>query len=217
MRIPRRNYAKNSGTERKLFPHLLLLSAFFVFGIILGQVAAEQISPDVGQEMTKYLESYLSINREHGVSGASLLSAAMIYYRYPVLAFLLGFIFAGSILIPLLTVAYGFFLAFSACCVVTVFGEYGILIALAMFGIRCLLTLPCYFWMAAMSFQYALALVPFSTGNGKRILQPIRGKERWICFAIAALALLGGVLLEQTLSPYLLDSVLKRVLAYYTG
>ena len=201
MRIPRRNYAKNSGTERKLFPHLLLLSAFFVFGIILGQVAAEQISPDRG----------------HGVSGTSLLSAAMIYYRYPVLAFLLGFIFAGSILIPLLTVAYGFFLAFSACCVVTVFGEYGILIALAMFGIRCLLTLPCYFWMAAMSFQYALALVPFSTGNGKRILQPIRGKERWICFAIAALALLGGVLLEQTLSPYLLDSVLKRVLAYYTG
>lgn len=79
------------------------------------------------------------------------LSAVVIYFRYPLLAFLLGFASIGVVLLPCVTVAYGFFLSFSVCCFTAAFGAGGVLLALAVFGLRCVVTLPCYFLLAVPS------------------------------------------------------------------
>ena len=72
-----------------------------------------------------------------------VLSALVLYFRYPLLAFLLGFASIGIVLLPCLTVAFGFFLSFSVCCFTAAFGPGGVLVALAVFGLRCLVTRPC--------------------------------------------------------------------------
>ena len=55
----------------------------------------------------------------------------------------------GAVLLPLLTAAYGFFPAYAVSCMAASFGRQGVLMAAGFFGLRCLLTFPCFFLLAA--------------------------------------------------------------------
>ena len=94
-------------------PRLLLLALFFLAGVILGQVLAGRVPAETGAELNRYLEDYVQLNGQTGRSATAALSAVVIYFRYPLLAFLLGFASIGVVLLPCVTVAYGFFLSFS--------------------------------------------------------------------------------------------------------
>lgn len=76
----------------------------------------------------------------------AMLSALVLYYRYPLFAVLLGFASIGVALLPCLTAAFGFSLSFSVCCFTASFGGNGVLLALAVFGVRCAVTLPVFFF-----------------------------------------------------------------------
>ena len=141
-----------------------------------------------------------------------VLSALVIYFRYPLMAFLLGFASIGVVLLPCVTAAYGFFLSFSVCCFTAAFGRPGILIALAVLGVRCLLTLPCYFLLAVPSLGTSAALASLSFGSGRRAAPVVYGRGCWKRLAVVCGVLLAGVCVELFLSPALLESVLERVL-----
>ena len=128
---------------------LLLLALFFLAGVILGQVLSGRVPDGAGSELGRYLSGYVRL--EEGQAGSPALTAAVLYFRYPLLAFFLGFTSLGVALLPCLTVACGFFLSFSVCCFTAAFGPDGVLLALAVFGIRCMVTLPCYFLLAVPS------------------------------------------------------------------
>ena len=128
---------------------LILLALFFLAGVLLGQVLAGRVPAETGEELRRYLESYLRLGAEPSPRTAA--SAVVIYFRYPLLAFLLGFASIGVALLPLLTAAFGLFLSFSVCCFTATFGGEGVLLALAVFGLRCLTTAPCYFLLAVPS------------------------------------------------------------------
>ncbi len=82
-------------------PRLVLLALFFFGGVILGQVLTGRVPADTGQELTEYLQAYVAL--EEGVNPRAVLSALVLYYRYPLLAMLLGFASLGVVLLPGLT------------------------------------------------------------------------------------------------------------------
>ena len=193
-------------------PRLLLLALFFAAGVLLGQVLAGWVPDATGEELRRYLEDYVRLGGGTAPSPRAVLSTLVIYFRYPLLAFGLGFASIGVALLPCVTVAYGFFLSFSVCCFTAAFGADGVLLALAVFGLRCAVTLPCYFLLAAPSWGTAAGLAAVSFGSGRRTAPGVYGRACWIRLGACCLALLAGVCVDVLLSPVLLRLMLERIL-----
>ena len=189
-------------------PGLLFLAAWFFAGIILGQVAAERMPNETGQELNRYLREYVSLDTS-AFAGVSFLTLVLLYFRYPVLAFLMGFSSIGVILLPLCTVVFGFSLSFSASCFAASFGGQGVLLALGAFGLRCAVTLPCYFWLAVPAFMTSVALARISLGRGQRSAPPNSGGESWrrlaVCAGALMIALCADLFFGQRFFHYLLE------------
>ena len=190
-------------------PCMLLLALFFLCGAILGQVLAGRVPGETGLELRQYLEDYVRLGGE--VSPGAAVSAAAVYFRYPLLAFLLGFASIGVVLLPVSAAAFGFFLSFAVCCFTAAFGPDGVLLALAALGLRCVVTMPCFFLLASSSCGTAAGLAAVSVGSGRRTA-PACGRVDWRRFGACSLALAAGVCGELTLTPALLRLALERVL-----
>ncbi len=190
-------------------PCMLLLALFFLCGAILGQVLAGRVPGETGLELRQYLEDYVRLGGE--VSPGAAVSAAAVYFRYPLLAFLLGFASIGVVLLPVSAAAFGFFLSFAVCCFTAAFGPDGVLLALAALGLRCVVTMPCFFLLASSSCGTAAGLAAVSFGSGRRTA-PACGRVDWRRFGACSLALAAGVCGELTLTPALLRLALERVL-----
>lgn len=193
-------------------PRLVLLALFFLGGVLLGQVLSSRVPATTGDELGRYLTEYLRLDGGTERTAAAALSAAVIYFRYPLLAFLLGFTSLGVLLLPCVTAAYGFFLSFSVCCFTAAFGTDGVLLALAVFGFRCAVTLPCYLLLAVPAWGSSAALAALSFGQGRRAAPVIYGKSCWVRFGGVMAALLAGMCVDLFLSPWLLRLILERIL-----
>ncbi|WP_419012354.1 stage II sporulation protein M [Dysosmobacter sp.] len=207
-----RTLTKRPAVQLPTLPRLLLLALFFLAGVLLGQVLSGRVPDTTGDELRRYLEDYVRLGGEGAPTAQTALSALVIYFRYPLLAFLLGFASIGVVLLPCVTAAYGFFLSFSVCCFTAAFGVDGVLLALAVFGLRCLVTMPCYFLLAAASWGTSAGLAAVSFGRGRRTAPVVYGQACWVRFGACCLALLAGVCAELFLSPVLLRLMLERIL-----
>ena len=188
---------------------LLLLALFFFAGIVLGQVFSGQVPDATGDELTRYLTDFLKVEEP---SSPAALSAAVLYFRYPLAAFLMGFASIGVLLLPMMTGAFGFFLSFSVCCFTAAFGFDGVLLALAVFGLRCAVTLPCYFLLAVPSLERSVALACLSLGGGRRSTPVLYGREWWSRLAVISGVLLAGMCADLMLAPWVLRQLLERML-----
>ena len=187
----------------------MLLALFFLCGIFGGQVLAGRIPSTAGQELTEYLKYYVTL--ENHISPQTVRSSLLLYLRYPVLAALLGFASIGVVLLPGVAVAFGFFLSFSVSCFTAAFGPAGMLVALAVMGLRTLTTLPCFFLLAAHSLGSSAALASLSFGRGRRSAPVAYGSKWWSCFVVCLLVLLAGVCVELLCAPLFLRMALERV------
>ena len=194
------------GTE---LARLLFLAALFFLGLLLGQVMALRVPQDTLAELKAYLTEFLSL--EELALSDTVGSTLVLYFRYPVLAFLLGFASIGVIFLPLTGLVFGFFLSFSVCCFTAVFGSGGVALALAIFGLRCALTIPGFFLLAVPSLGASAALAGFGK-RGRRTAPVVYGKDCWLRLAAVGGVLLGGVLIDLMISPYLLELALGRIL-----
>ena len=192
-------------------PRLLLLALFFLCGVILGQALMFRVPDDTGAELKQYLTDYVQLGAAGRRPLGALLSTAVLYLRYPLLAFLLGFASVGVILLPCTALAFGFFLSFSVCCFTAAFGAHGVVLTLAVFGLRCLVTLPCFFLLAAASLETSTALAGVSFGRGRRLRAVVYGRDWWLRFCAAAVVLLLGVCLDLLLSSRLLELALAQI------
>ena len=86
------------------------------------------------------------------------------------------------------------------------------LLAVGVFGLRCAVTLPCYFLLAVPAWGSAAALAAMSFGRGRRAAPVTYGKVWWRRLGLCMLTLLVGVCVELFVSPWLLRLVLGRVL-----
>lgn len=196
-----------------VLPRLLFLALFFLGGVVLGQVLAGRVPDTTGDELSRYLTDYVRLGGSGSISAGTALSSLVVYFRYPLLAFLLGFASIGIVLLPCATVAFGFFLSFSVCCFTAAFGAGGVLLSLAVFGLRCMVTLPCYFLLAVPSWGASAALASLSFGRGRRSAPVAYGSRWWLRLAVCGAVLLAGVCVDLFCSPWLLRLVLERLLA----
>ena len=150
---------------------LALLGLCFCGGILLGQLAARSVPEASRTELAAYLRQYAAVWGETTDRTASLL-------RVP------GFCgAAGAALILPVLAAEGFFLSFSAGCFAAALGRSGVLLALAAFGVRCLIVLPCSIYPAML----------------------VGERDRWRKLAVCGALLLLGMALELTLVPRLVQ------------
>lgn len=196
---------KTVGESHKRVGNLLLIAFCFALGVAAGQILANHLSADSAEEMNRYLSSYLSLDRS--ISGEAVLSALMIYYRYPLLAFLFSFSWLGIVFLPILAIVCGFFLSFSVSAFIAVYGSHGILLTIAILGIRCLFTIPCFLILSSESLESAISQALFMWGKGKHAATAV---HRIHCrkFILILLILQIGVWIELLLTPKLLSQVL---------
>ena len=146
--------------------HSLLLAVFFFLGILAGIMCACRASAQISEELSAYLSAYLNAVRQRTSSPDVGCSLAAMYIWGPALAFLLAFTGIGAVLLPLLTAAYGFFPAYAVSCMAASFGRQGVLMAAVFFGLRCLITFPCFFLLAVPSWEAAVVRFRASFGRG---------------------------------------------------
>ncbi|MBQ9330294.1 MAG: stage II sporulation protein M [Oscillibacter sp.] len=190
---------------------LFLLALSFFCGVILGQVVASGAPDATGEELYRYLSAYLHTGAQAPSWGMAA-STAVRYFRYPLLALLLGFTSVGAVLLLGTAGVFGFFLSFSVSCFAAAFGRNGVLLALALLGPRCLVTVPCFFLMAALAMESSAALFRLSFGKGRRLASVTYGRRWWGCAGVCAAALLAGTFLDTALTPRLLRWLLARIL-----
>ena len=198
------------GGQPLLLPRLFLLAVCFLVGVLLGQFFAECVSETTGTELDAYLESYFRVGQES--SWKSFLSVLLQYFRYPLIVVVLGFASLGVVLIPGITLAIGFLLSFSVSCFTAAFGTNGLFLAVAAMGLRCLITIPCYFLLAAPSWGRSAALASLSFGRGRRVSTDVNGRGWWGITVLCLVVLLIGACLDLFCTPKILEWALKRTL-----
>ena len=208
-----RTLTKRPTVQLPTLPRLLLLALFFLAGVLLGQVLSGRVPDTTGDELRRYLEDYVRLGGEGAPTVQTALSALVIYFRYPLFAFLLGFASIGVVLLPCVTAAYGFFLSFSVCCFTAAFGGAGALLAMAVFGIRSLASVPGFFLLAVPALRSAALRSPLPFGRGKRVASAGNDTGRWKRLCAVSAALLAALLLESALSSGLLRLVWEHFIA----
>jgi len=196
------------GGDGLFFLCLSLLTVFFLTGIILGQVSAKDNPDAITTELRQYLMDYCLLDDGEERIGHFFLSALMVYFRYPLMAFFLGCLLPGTLVLPLIAAAFGFFLSYAACCFARAFGEIGVLLAAAVFGLRCLISIPCFFVLSVSALQRGIcSIYDLLRGGGKRVQVQRLGLDWWLIACITAAVLLVGALSEVLLVPVFLRSV----------
>ena len=198
-----RTLTKRPTVQLPTLPRLLLLALFFLAGVLLGQVLSGRVPDTTGDELRRYLEDYVRLGGEGAPTVQTALSALVIYFRYPLFAFLLGFASIGVVLLPCVTAAYGFFLSFSVCCFAAALGRDGVLLALAALGLRCLFVLPCTLCLADAGFAQACRAMPR--------LRPRRPELNWRMLLFCVFVLLTGTVVECAIVPKFFALILARI------
>ena len=200
---------RNGQEAVRVWRYNLLLAAFFFLGVFAGIVCAERTGSGIREELTSYLSDYLDAAQGQEVSASALGALVVAYLWGPVLAFFCGFTAAGTVLLPLLTTAFSFFPAYAVSCLTAVFGWQGVWLAIGFLGLRCLLTVPCFFLLAPLSFYTAVSRLRASFGRGRFTLADSRGC--WLRFVGVLLTMCFGAWGDFQLSSFLLRVLLERV------
>ena len=202
-----------TGSSMSFFLSMGLLTVFFVAGMLFGQVYAERNSTAITLELQQYLIDYCGLDSAEDRNGWVFLSALIIYFRYPMLAVILGALIPGFLLFPAVASVFGFFLSYAVCCFARAFGIAGVLMGAVMFGPRCLVTLPCFFVLAVPAFREALCYIQDCLFfHGKRLPKQRAWKGAWFSLSMIAAVLLLAALAETLFMPVILKRLFSLLL-----
>lgn len=98
---------------------------------------------------------------------------------------------------------------YAAGCLFAAFGGQGLLLALGLFGLRCFVTVTCFFLLAVPAWQSSVELFQMSFGRGHSFTA-VYGHRWWLRLACVAGAICFGILLDIRLSPGLLRLLLAN-------
>ena len=182
-------------TQALRLPALVLVCLLLVLGAVLGFAVCRAVPQQDRQELSDYLHQYAQATADGRGPSASADGVHS----------LLGLTAAGLVLLPVLSVAQGFFLSFSVGCFARALGRGGVYLALAAFGPRCLFVLPC---------TLLLTVQGLSAAARRRDGQKVRLTEGayWRRVGLCGLILLIGAALELTFGLRLLQWVIARTL-----
>lgn len=189
--------------DRSFLLTLFLASCFF-FGALLGNRVAGMEEVYSSAELQDFLSSFLTLVRSGQLEPASFGAALFSYFKYPIVVFGLSFLTIGIFFIPIVTFYQGFMFSFAVSAFLYAAGEHGLVLALLLFGLRCIVVLPCYFWLASSGM--ALAVGP-GTGNKTRLGSERAGSDTVWRFIFCSLILFAGAAFEHLVLAGVLSAV----------
>lgn len=155
-----------SGTEGVV--SFAVVAAFYVFGTIFGGVLSYIITRSDSSEIVASLETMIQNAIASEVSSPDPLRCLLDSFRWPLVAFSLGFYALGVVGIPLLSGARGFLFAFSVNSLVRVLGYRGAILACALLGVSGLLTIPVFLVIATWGFLTSKSRLTHGSQSDKR-------------------------------------------------
>ena len=187
----------------------LVLGVLFAVGMVGGYLYSGACYDGASLALSEYLSGYCQLFDGAEAAAISVGSALRLYFGYCVAVFLLGFTSIGAVALPVVVGAYGFSLMFAVACFVRIYGPFGIVLAMAALGIRAAFTLPCFFWIASVSWSSAFSMAAVS--RGKRCAPVQRDAGYWYRLAVCVVLLLIGVVCEMRLAPPLFHFALRGI------
>lgn len=189
-------------------PGLILCGALFLCGCVAGTFSSTFVSD--GTTLTKFFSEYLTLSQDGTFVDPSFFSVLVNTFRYPLLVFALSFSMLGLLGIPILSVVRGYTLAFSIAVMVRLYGGDGVLLALSMFAIGTLITVPCFLVLAAQSFRASGLLTLTVVKPGLRAgMSPYNVK-----FFLCALICFGLLAIAALLDTYLAVHMVRFAVSY---
>jgi len=137
------------------------------------------------------------------VESPGFLSVFWIAGRDHLLVLFLGFSLLGVFCLPILSAVRGFYLSFSIAVFVRAFGTGGLPVALSLFGVSAVITVPCFFILVSQAFTATSELGRGVLGMGKPHIGTLYGRGYVLRTALCFLGILAAVLLELYVTPAL--------------
>lgn len=186
-------------------PALAVTAICFFLGGVAGCVLCANVGGGGGESLTAYMEGLLAVAKSGGVTPPFLLPLLWEVLRWPLLTIVLGFTALGVIGIPILFSVRGFLLSFAIASLTRMLGGVGSMMAVVIFGVSGLISIPALFALGVQGFASARSLAGRALGEGGRS-SPV-GRAYFLRCGVCAAAFCVCVLLEYLAVPGLLSGM----------
>lgn len=187
-------------------PSAMLISAFFLFGVIIAATIFPNCNPFLDVAGTLYFS-------EDGIYNSfwtyGFLNMMVSLCRYYLCVYILGFFSFGVFAIPVAASYRGFSLMSAVYTMYACGGANGVLAALAAIGIQSAVTIPCFFVISSYSFDSSLSVLRYSIGKPlgeNRNIFALNTAVLSICVAVTLIP----VVLNMLAVPKLLEIIICR-------
>lgn len=197
----------HNGTQYRL--GLMICGILFMCGCVAGTVTAGFVSN--GTRLNDFFSSFMSFFLTGNATRQNMLSAILDAFKYNLMAIALGFSVAGVFLVPVLSAVRGFFLCFSVAMVVRVLGDNGVALALAIFGVGTLITIPCFFILSVDAFYASAYIFRLATQRTQKLDAAPFNSRYFIRCGICLLVLMLSALIDVYMTPYLISLAAARI------
>lgn len=203
--------AKVSGIYLSNFPiNSAILLLFLVLGTVAGMIFTKQTGE--GSALTT-LEKSIGEIVQNGVGEYSFIKTFFNSVKFPLVIFLLGFTAFGVFLTPFVVCIKGCLLSMSVSAIVNSFGAKGFLLALSMFGIQALASIPCIIVISSYSMEVSKGFLSVFSKFKKNSLKTRPQTSSFVIFfLIITFLLFLFSLLDVTVTPKLVSLSAKTIL-----
>lgn len=190
-----------------VLPSLVVLSAAFFLGILLGRFLAGSVDGLGSEALNAYLGSYLDGLTAGTLETPTLPALIWEQFRWPLLTLCLSLTALGVAGLPILFCVRGFLLSFSVCAFARLLGGAGCALAFTLFGFSGLLAVPVLFVLGVIGWRSASHKVRRVLEGGQYKPSAEKGSHVYLCGCMAVSFLC--VLLEAFVVPSLLSAAVK--------
>jgi len=184
---------------------LIICAVFFACGVIAGTSSARRLDAMGTYALYESMMGYMEQIRAGTYVSPGFLSVLWTVGRDHLIVLFLGFSLLGALCLPILSGVRGFYLSFSIAAFIRAFGFGGVPVALSLFGVGALLTLPVFFILTAQAFSASSQMGKAALGMGTLQLGVLYGRGYLLRLIGCFLGILAAVLIEIYFTPALVS------------
>lgn len=202
-------HVKNKTIFAKKDLNLIILSVFLLCGILIGSFSASYIENDTATQLSSSIAN--SIGHKNFEIKPLLLITIWDNLKYFLLEVFWGFTFLGVIAIPITLAVRGYFLAFSIGAIINSYGISGIWLALALFGVQSIISIPCLIAISNKSFDASKVQFTFISNGKRTFVGRVFSKKFFIVALLSVVILVILSLYDVYVTPKLAEFVFLRI------
>lgn len=204
MRRRKQKHSAPDSAPKDLLPIFVLFLCFTVSGLV-GCMFVANSGEESSASFAAYLSHYAAFLSTGIGSSPSFFSVLLEFVLFPVLIFFLGFSSLGILLIPGIFCARAFLLSYAVSAIFHVFGVYGFIVSLALFGLHILISIPVSFAVGCCAFPASIRRA-FDGGSVRAYFADCISP-----FASCWMLILPGTVLQWAVMPSLLSAVFRQI------